>query len=58
MTNDHHFIVQRNGKTEGQNCVEASSEEGWVRREWRVGRLKKRKKFYAMVFIVRVKGFI
>lgn len=59
MTNAHHFIVQLNGKNEGSACVEANSEEGWVRREWMVGgTTKRRRKFYGRVFIVRVKEFI
>lgn len=58
MPNASHFAVELNGKIEGQSCVEADSEEGWVRREWLVGKCQKNRKFYGRVFIVRVRGFI
>jgi hypothetical protein len=56
MTNSRHFFVEFNGKREGPTCVEANSEDGWIIREWEVGDMPRRRKFYGNVFIVRFKG--
>ena len=56
MTNASWYYVELDGKREGSSCVEANVDEGWVRREWTVGRITRSRKFYGKVFIVRYRG--